>query len=83
MMSFGGVSPTSGQYVMGSNNFTSPAGALMNLSNVDPAFRLDITTSMINGAVFNTLTLSDLFLVETTMFHRGRGGRNGLVYYVA
>jgi hypothetical protein len=83
MMSFGGVSPTNGQYVLGSNNFTNPASTLMNLSNVNPAFRLDITSSMLNGALFNTLSLPNLFLVEGAMYHRGRSGRNGLVYYVA
>ena len=83
-LSFGGPSPTNGQYVMGSNDFKNPVDGIINLSNVNPAFRLDMTSSKLNGAVFNTLPLSTLFLVEATMYHRGRGGNKfGLVYYVA
>jgi nitrous oxidase accessory protein NosD len=81
-MSFGGVSPTNGQYVMGANDYKDLVSTFMNLSNVNVAFRLDITSSTLNGALFNTYPLTTLFLVESTMYHRGRSGRNGLVYYV-
>lgn len=83
MMGFGGVSPTNGQYTMGSNNFKNPVDAIINLSNVDPAFRLDISSSKLNGAVFNTLPLATLFQVEAGMYHRLHSGKKGLVYYVA
>ncbi|MBS1645546.1 MAG: right-handed parallel beta-helix repeat-containing protein, partial [Bacteroidetes bacterium] len=83
MMGFGGTTPTNGQYTMGSNNFKNPVDAIINLSNVDPAFRLDITSSKLNGAVFNTLPLATLFQVEAGMYHRLHSGKKGLVYYVA
>jgi parallel beta-helix repeat protein len=82
-LSFGGFLPTNGQFSLGTNDFKTPASAFVNLSNVDPAFRLDITTSTLNGAAFNTYPLTTLFLVESGMYHRGRSGRSGLVYYVA
>ncbi|MBK5286703.1 MAG: T9SS type A sorting domain-containing protein, partial [Bacteroidia bacterium] len=82
-LAFGGTTPTNGQYVLGSNDFTNPVDAIVNLSNVNIAFRLDITSSKLNGAVFNTYPLSTLFLVEAVMYHRGRSGKNGLVYFVA
>lgn len=82
-ISFGGVTPTTGSYTLGTNEFKTPVSTFINNSNVSTAFRLDITSSTINGAAFNTLTLVDLFNVEATMYHRSRSGRNGLVYYVA
>ena len=81
-LSFGGVSPTTGQYVLGANSFLNVNAALINLSNVNPAFHLDITSSAIGGSSFASLPLSNLFQVEQSMFHRGRAGRNGLVTYV-
>jgi hypothetical protein len=82
-LAFGGTSPTTGSYTLGANDFTGFTSALVNLSNVDPSFRLDITAGSANGIAFSSLPLADLFLVESVMFHRGRSSRNGLVYYVA
>jgi parallel beta-helix repeat protein len=81
-ISFGGTTPTTGSYTLGSNNFKAPGSAIINLSNVTTAFRLDITSSMYDGAVFSSLDLATLFNIEFTMFHRSKSGRNGLVYYV-
>ena len=81
-LSFGGVSPTSGQYILPMNAFKPPAGGMINLSNVNINFRLDITSSTFNGVSFATYPLANLFQIEQTMFHRGRAGRNGLVTYV-
>lgn len=81
-LSFGGVTPTNGQYVLGSNEFKIPGSAFINLSNVDPAFRLDITSSTFNGALFSTYPTATLFQVEAGMYHKGLAGRKGLVYYV-
>ncbi len=82
-ISFGGTSPTTGSYTLGSNNFKATLSALINLSNVDPSFRLDITASTFNGTAFSALDLNALFGIEAGMYHRNRPGRNGLVYYVA
>lgn len=81
-LSFGGVTPTSGQFILGANHFTNVNAALVNLSNVNDNFRLDITSSTIAGSNFSALPLSSLFQLEQTMFHRGRSGRKGLVTYV-
>jgi hypothetical protein len=82
-ISFGGTTPTTGSFIFGSNNFKSPIGALVNLSNVATSFRLDITSSMYDGTVFSSLPLTTLFTnIESTIYHRGRSGRNGLVTYV-
>jgi parallel beta-helix repeat protein len=82
-LSFGGTTPTTGAHVLGANDFGTPVSTFINLSNVATDFRLDITSSKINGAGFASLNLAQLFDLEKTMWHRGRGGRNGLVYYVA
>jgi parallel beta-helix repeat protein len=81
-IAFGGTTPTMGQFVLGANSFNALASTFINLSNVNNAFRLDITGSTYEGASFSSMSLNDLFLIEATMFHRGRSGRNGLVYYV-
>lgn len=81
-ISFGGVVPTEGQYTLPANTFKNPAAAIINLSNVHPNFRLDITSSTFNGIPFPSYSLSDLFQWEQLMFHRGRAGRKGLVTYV-
>lgn len=81
-LAFGGTTPTDGSYTLGSNNFI-PVDAIINLSNVAETFRLDITSSMLDGAIFNTLDLPTLFLVEVGMYHRDLGSKKGLVTYVA
>lgn len=82
-LAFGGVSPTNGQYVLAPNAFGNPGDAIINLSNVDPAFRLDITSSTLNGLAFSSYPLNNLFQIEAGMYHRGRASRKGLVTYVA
>ncbi len=82
-LSFGGTSATNGQYTLGSNNFKTPGSAFINLSNVNVAFRLNITSSKYNGALFSTYSLATLFAIENGMYHRGLASRNGLIYYVA
>ena len=71
-ISFGGTSPTNGQFVLGANDFITPLSAFVNCSNVDPAFRLDMTSSTLNGSAFSSYPLATLFLVEQGMYHRGR-----------
>ncbi|GAB4028088.1 hypothetical protein GCM10028773_61300 [Spirosoma koreense] len=80
-ISFGGATPTSGAHTLGANTFYRPLDGLINLSNVDNTFRLDISSSTFTGTNFNTSTLADLFGIETTIYHRGRSNRKGLVYY--
>jgi parallel beta-helix repeat protein len=82
-LSFGGASATSGSFTLGANEFKVPGSAIINLSNVTAAFRLDITAGTFNGTAFSALSLADLFNIEAGMYHRGRSSRNGLVYYVA
>lgn len=82
-IAFGGTTPTNGQFVLGANSFNSLLSTFINLSNVDAAFRLDITSSTYGGVAFSSMSPNDLFGIELTMYHRGRSGRNGLVYYVA
>ncbi len=60
-MAFGGVVPTSGQFVLPANSFKSPGDAIINLSNVNINFRLDITSSTLNGLSFASYPLTNLF----------------------
>jgi hypothetical protein len=80
-IAFGGTTPTNGQFVLEANNFKTLVSTFINLSNVNTAFRLDITSSTYNGAAFNTLPLATLYQIESCMYHQGL--RNGLVTYVA
>ncbi|KXK36997.1 MAG: fibronectin type III domain-containing protein [Bacteroidetes bacterium OLB9] len=83
-MSFGGVTPTNGQYVFGANEFNvGGSTTLFNLSNVNVAFRLDVTSSTFNGTATGSLSFAELFDIENRTYHRGRSGRNGLVLYKA
>jgi len=82
LLAFGGSSPTDGSYTLGTNDF-KPLGTFINLSNVSETFRLDITSSKLNGTVFSDLDLATLFNIEAAMYHRSRSNRKGLVYFVA
>jgi hypothetical protein len=82
-ISFGGTNPTTGSYTLGANEYKTLVSTLVNLSNVTTAFRLDISAGTYNGTSFGALPLATLFGIESTMFHRGRSSRNGLVTYVA
>jgi poly-gamma-glutamate capsule biosynthesis protein CapA/YwtB (metallophosphatase superfamily) len=81
-LSFGGTSPTTGSFALEANEFKTLISTFVNLSNVSPDFRLDISAGTYNGTAFSALPLATLFGIESTMFHRNRSGRNGLVYYV-
>ncbi|HMT30611.1 MAG TPA: right-handed parallel beta-helix repeat-containing protein, partial [Bacteroidia bacterium] len=78
----GGTIPVAGSFVLGSNEFKAAGSAIVNLSNVTTAFRLDMTSSTWLGTPFSALPNTTLFAIEAGMFHRGRSGRNGLVTYV-
>ncbi len=81
-ISYGGASP-GGQFTLGMNNdFKSTIGTLINLSTVATSFRLNVTSSTYNLIPFSSYSINDLFTIEAKMFHRGVGGRNGLVTYV-
>lgn len=83
-ISFGGTAPTNGSFVFGSNDFNSLVDAFINLSNVDPAFRLDITSSSYNGAPLISVSDAVLFEVETHMYHKENfSGKKGKVIYRA
>jgi hypothetical protein len=81
-LAIGGSVPVTGSHVLGANDFKAPGSAIVNLSNVTTAFRLDITTSTFNGTSFAALPVATLFAIEAAMYHRGRSSRNGLVTYV-
>jgi hypothetical protein len=81
-MSFGGTSPTSGSYTLGANEFGTLISTFCNLANVTSTFRLDISAGTYEGISFSSLPLATLFGIESTMYHRTRSGRLGLVYYV-
>ncbi len=82
-LSFGGSIPTTGSFTLGANNFiNNPSSTMVNLSNVAETFRLDITSSTLNGAPFTSLTTAQLFEVEARMFHKERTStRKGKVIY--
>lgn len=91
-LSFGGVTPTTGSYTIAGNEFfldwpniatnTLPS-ALLNLSNVDPAFRLNVIGNTFGGVASASLSLSQKYQIEGRMYHRGRSNRNGVVDFVA
>jgi len=81
-LALGGTTPITGEFTLGSNDFRALVSAFINLSNVSSTFRLDISSSTYEGVSFSDLDLEDQLLVESTMFHRGRSGRNGVVDYV-
>ncbi|MCB0685261.1 MAG: hypothetical protein KDC53_02015, partial [Saprospiraceae bacterium] len=84
-ISFGGTIPTTGSFVLGANDFINGVGTtIINLSNVDISFRLDITSSTLNGTSFSALTPAELFEVEARMAHKEvSGSKKGKVTYVA
>ncbi len=82
-ISFGGTSPTTGSFTLGANNFELSGSAIMNLSNVADAFRLDVTTSSYKGTALTSATNADLFEFEAQLFHKGRSSRKGKVVYKA
>lgn len=78
-ISFGGTTPTQGSYTISGNNFNTPL-AVINLSNVNSNFRLDATSNNFNGVAGSALTLAQAFVLESQMYHKGRGGnKHGLV----
>ncbi|MDF1698397.1 MAG: right-handed parallel beta-helix repeat-containing protein, partial [Saprospiraceae bacterium] len=87
-VSFGGTTPTSGQFTFGPNEFNVAVGTIFNLSNVDPGFRLDVSAGTYGGEGFAALPLSTLFEISARTAHMGRPKasspfvNNGLVTYV-
>ena len=83
-ISFGAAVPTTGSFVLGSNNFINNAASTMiNLSNVNANFRLDITSSTLSGVAFNALTNTQLFDVEARMAHKEvSASKKGKVIYL-
>ena len=83
-MAFGGTVPTNGQFTLDPNDFETSASAIINLSNVDPAFRLDITSSSYNGSALSGVSNATLFEVEAQMYHKERTiDKKGKVVYRA
>jgi nitrous oxidase accessory protein NosD len=79
-MSFGGVSPTSGNFTIAGNALiASTSSTHFNLSNVTNAFILDATGNTYDGQSPSAMSLSDLFALEFRMVHRFNVGKNGLV----
>ena len=83
-ISFGAAVPTTGSFVLGSNNFINNAASTMiNLSNVNANFRLDITSSTLSGVAFSALTNAQLFDVEARMAHKEvSASKKGKVIYL-
>lgn len=81
-MSFGGSSPTVGLFTFGANDFGFSGGDFIDLINVDPSFRLDISAGSYNNQSFSSISLYNSFVIEAKIKHRLRNGRNGLVYLV-
>ncbi|MFN8331522.1 MAG: hypothetical protein U0T81_09950 [Saprospiraceae bacterium] len=83
-ISLGGTVPTTGNYSMGSNDFiNNAANTMVNLSNVDVAFRINISTSKLNRTIFSGLSNSQLFDVEARMAHKEvSASKKGKVIYV-
>ncbi len=82
-LSFGGVSPSTGSFTLGANEFNTAVGTIINLSNVATSFRLNNTAGTYGGVSFSALPLNTMYEVELRTYHRGRYSRNGLVTYVA
>ncbi|MBN8456717.1 MAG: hypothetical protein J0M04_02660 [Verrucomicrobia bacterium] len=91
-LSFGGVTPTSGQYTIAGNEFFLDwanietnwlPSAILNNSNVAPAFRIDATGNTFGGVATADLSNDQKFQIEGRMVHRGRSGKNGVVDFVA
>ncbi|MBK8633761.1 MAG: right-handed parallel beta-helix repeat-containing protein [Saprospiraceae bacterium] len=84
-ISFGGTIPTTGSFTLGANNFINNAATTMiNNSNVAETFRLDISSSSLNGSPFSSLTIPQLFEVEARMAHKEvTASKKGKVIYKA
>ncbi|MEM9546038.1 MAG: right-handed parallel beta-helix repeat-containing protein [Bacteroidota bacterium] len=84
-IALGGVTPTMGANTLGANDFiNNPASTMINLSNVDVTFSLDITSSSLAGTIFSALPLLTLFEIEARMAHKEVSpSKRGKVIYVA
>jgi parallel beta-helix repeat protein len=84
-LSLGGATVPSGSFVMGANDFINNAASTMvNLSNVAESFRLDMTSSSLNGTPFSLLGNTALFEVEARMAHKEvTASKKGKVIYKA
>jgi len=84
-LALGGVTPTMGDNTLGANDFiNNPASTMINLSNVNENFSLDISSGTLDGVSFAALSLPQLFEVEARMAHKEVSpGKRGKVVYVA
>lgn len=84
-LSFGGTTPTNGQYTISGNEFgiTDTARTTFNLSNVTTTFTIDASGNTFNGVSPAAMSNEQKFTVEATMYHRGRANRNGVVNYIS
>jgi hypothetical protein len=90
-ISFGGSPVLLEEYDGIYKNKFSFAGAVFNLSDVDPNFRLDAKDneydvsaldSVDNAKIPAEMELDELLILESTMYHKGKDGRQGLVSVV-
>jgi hypothetical protein len=77
-ISFGGTTPTAGEYTISGNEF-GVHGTVFNLSHVAVTFRLDATANTYDGKFPEEMTLEEHFRLESRIYHKGKGGRNGFV----
>jgi hypothetical protein len=80
-ITFGGT-PNTGSFTLGANEFGITRDGIINLSGLAATFKLNITTSTFNGQAASDLSLAQQMVIESAMYHKGRGGRNGIVYFV-
>jgi len=87
-VSFGGVTPTDGQYTITGNEFVIDFNnsllpdTLFNNSHVAANFRINATGNTFGGIATTALSDSQKFTLEKKMAHRS-SGKNGVVDYVA
>ncbi len=75
MIGIGGANPVSGSYTWGQNSFSSGVGTLFNCNNCASTFRLDVSSSTIDGLSTDDIPLSSFFDWELNkMIHLGKGG---------
>jgi hypothetical protein len=91
-VSFGGTTPTDGQYTITGNDFFLDfpnigtnwlPSAVFNNSNVAPTFRIDVTGNTFGGIATGSLTDTQKFAIEQRMNHHGRSGKQGGIEFVA
>ena len=95
-IAFGGTAggnppPPAGSYTLTGNNFgidfanpiTSLPSAIINNSNVEDTFSLDLIGNNFGGVATGALTTEQKGAIEARMYHRGRSGREGVANFAA